>query len=82
MKIISRTKERVIRIGRKAQANQPVLKLLEEVREYVLANPDAESLVVMVGSPGSCRPFMTPVSNPLDFIGMLELMKHNLIRGE
>ena len=82
MKIISRTKERVIRIGRKAQANQPVLKLLEEVREYVLANPDAESLVVMVGSPGSCRPFLTPVSHPLDFLGLLAPMKHNLIREE
>jgi hypothetical protein len=27
-----------------------------------------------------CRPFMTPVDNPLDFIGMLELMKHDLFR--
>ena len=71
---------RLLRIGRKTPANRAALQVLEEAAAYVRAHPEVESLILMVGSPGQCRPFMTPIDNPLGFIGMLELMKHNLIR--
>ena len=54
--------------------------MLEEAAAYVRAHPEVESLILMDGSPGQCRPFMTPFDNPLGFIGMLELMKHDLYR--
>ena len=71
---------RLLHIGRKAPANRAALQVLEEAAAYVRVHPEVESLILMVGSPGQCRPFMTPIDNPLGFIGMLELMKHNLIR--
>ena len=71
---------RLLRIGRKAPANQAALQVLEEALAYVRAHPEVESLILMVGSPGQCRPFMTPIDNPLGFIGMLELMKQELFR--
>ena len=71
---------RLLRIGRKAPANRAALQVLEEAAAYVRDHPEVESLILMVGSPGQCRPFMTPVDNPLVFIGMLELMKHDLFR--
>jgi hypothetical protein len=61
-------------------ANRAALQVLEEAAAWVRAHPEVESLILMVGSPGQCRPFMTPIDNPLDFIGMLELMKHDLFR--
>lgn len=69
---------RLLRIGRKTPANRAALQVLEEAAAYVRAHPEVESLILMVGSPGQCRPFMTPIDNPLGFIGMLELMKHDL----
>ncbi|GIK54213.1 MAG: hypothetical protein BroJett014_31860 [Planctomycetota bacterium] len=71
---------KLLRIGRKAPANRAALQVLEEAAAYVRDHPELESLILMVGSPGQCRPFMTPIDNPLDFIGMLELMKHDLFR--
>jgi hypothetical protein len=71
---------RLLHIGRKAPANRAALQVLEEAAAYVRDHPEVESLILMVGSPGQCRPFMTPIDNPLGFIGMLELMKHDLIR--
>jgi hypothetical protein len=71
---------RLLRIGRKTPANRAALQVLEEAAAYVRDHPEVESLILMVGSPGQCRPFMTPVDNPLVFIGMLELMKHDLFR--
>lgn len=71
---------RLLRIGRKTPANRAALQVLEEAAAYVRAHPEVESLILMVGSSGQCRPFMTPIDNPLGFIGMLELMKHSLIR--
>lgn len=71
---------KLLRIGRKEPANRAALRVLQEVTEFVRANPDVETVVVMVGRAGFCRPFATPIDNPLDFIGMLELMKHDLFR--
>ena len=71
---------RLLRIDRKTPANRAALQVLEEAAAYVRDHPEVESLILMVGSPGQCRPFMTPVDNPLGFIGMLELMKHDLFR--
>ena len=71
---------RLLHIDRKAPANRAALQVLEEAAAYVRDHPEVESLILMVGSPGQCRPFMTPVDNPLGFIGMLELMKHDLFR--
>lgn len=71
---------RLLALGRKAPANRAALQVLEEAAAYVRAHPEVESLILMVGSPGQCRPFMTPIDNPLGFIGMLELMKHDLFR--
>lgn len=63
-----------------ATRNGAALKVLEQATEYVRQHPDVGSLVVMASRPGLCVPFSTQVSNPLDFIGMLELMKHDLFR--
>lgn len=71
---------RLLRIGRKAPANRAALQVLEEAATYVRDHPEVESLILMVGSPGQYRPFTTPIDNPLGFIGMLELMKHDLFR--
>ncbi|MBZ0145517.1 MAG: hypothetical protein K8F56_18250 [Rhodocyclaceae bacterium] len=71
---------KLIRIGRGRASNKAALEVIEEAREYVLSRPDVESVVILVGSPGQCRPFATPIDRPLDFIGMLELMKHDLFR--
>ena len=71
---------RLLHIGRKTPANRAALQVLEEAAAYVRAHPEVESLILMDGSPGQCRPFMTPFDNPLGFIGMLELMKHDLYR--
>ena len=71
---------RLLRIDPREPANRQALSVLEEALAYVRAHPDVESLILMVGSPGQCRPFMTPIDNPLGFLGMLELMKHDLFR--
>ena len=71
---------RLLRIDPKEPANRAALQVLEEAAAYVRAHPEVESLILMDGSPGQCRPFMTPFDNPLGFIGMLELMKHDLYR--
>ncbi|MBM3273181.1 hypothetical protein FJY94_08085 [Candidatus Kaiserbacteria bacterium] len=68
------------RIGRRPPANAEALKVLEEVAAWVRAHPEADRLVVLAGSPGQCRPFTTSIDNPLDFIGLLEVMKHELFR--
>lgn len=60
--------------------NGPALEVLEQAADYVRKHPDVDALVVMACSPGQCRPFSTPIDRPLDFIGMLELMKHDLFR--
>ena len=80
MKSETQGRSKIVRIGKKPESSMAVLKLLGEVRAYVAAHPEAESMVVMVGSPGHCKPFTTPIDRPLDFIGMLELMKHDLFR--
>lgn len=72
--------DKLIRVGLTKPRNQAALKVLAEVTEYVTTHADVESVVVMVGRPGQCRPFVTPIDNPLDFVGMLELMKHDLFR--
>ena len=72
--------DKLIRIGRGRASNKAALEVIEEAREYVLSRPDVESVVILVGSPGQCRPFAAPIDRPLDFIGMLELMKHDLFR--
>ena len=71
---------RLLRIDPKVPANRVALQVLEEAAAYVCAHPEVESLILMVGSPGQCRPFMTPIDNPLGFLGMLERMKHDLFR--
>lgn len=72
--------EKVLRIGRRPPANAEALKVLEEAAAWVRAHPEADSLVVLAGSPGQCRPFTTSIDRPLDFIGMLEVMKHELFK--
>ncbi len=71
---------KLLRIGRKASAHDAALQVLQEATDYVRSHPEVESVVLMLGSPGRCRPFATPIDRPLDFIGMLELMKHDLFR--
>lgn len=71
---------KLLRINCKEPVNHSALAVLQEATAYVRAHPEAESVVVMVGSPGQCIPFTTPIDRPLDFIGMLELMKHDLFR--
>ncbi len=71
---------KLVSLGRHSPANAAALQVLKEAAAWVEANPEANSLIVMVGSPGLCRPFSTPIDRPLDFIGMLELMKHDLFR--
>lgn len=68
------------RIGRRSPANAEALKVLEEAAAWVRTHPEADRLVVLAGSPGQCRPFTTTIDNPLDFIGLLEVMKHELFR--
>lgn len=72
--------DRLVRIGHRPPANAQALKVLEEAAAWVRAHPEADRIVVLAGSPGQCRPFTTPIDNPLDFIGMLEVMKHELFR--
>ncbi len=72
--------EKVLRIGRRPPANAEALKVLEEAAAWVRAHPEVGNLVVLAGSPGQCRPFTTSIDRPLDFIGMLEVMKHELFR--
>lgn len=60
--------------------NGPALEVLQQAIDYVRQHPDVDSLVVMASRPGHCIPFATPIDRPLDFIGMLELMKHDLFR--
>jgi hypothetical protein len=72
--------DRLVRIGRRPPANTEALKVLEEAAAWVRAHPEADRLVVLAGSPGQCRPFTTSIDNPLDFIGLLEVMKHELFR--
>ena len=60
--------------------NGPALGVLEQAADYVRKHPDVDALIVMVCSPGYCKPFATPVTDPLGFIGLLELMKHDLFR--
>ena len=69
-----------LRICRKVPANRAALQVLEEAGAYVRAHPEVECLILMVGSPGQCKPFITPIDNPLGFLGMLELMKRDLFR--
>jgi len=71
---------KLLRVGRKEPANRAALQVLEEAAAYVRAHPEVESLMLMAGSPGRCQPFATPIERPLDFIGMLEVMKHELFR--
>lgn len=68
------------RIGRRSPANAEALKVLEDAAAWVRTHPETDRLVVLAGSPGQCRPFTTPIDSPLDFIGMLEVMKHELFR--
>ncbi len=70
----------LLSIGSKVPANHAALKVLEEAAAYVRDHPEVGCLILMVGSPGQVRPFMTPIDNPLGFIGMHELMKHDLFR--
>lgn len=74
--------DKIAQIGPRAPRNRAALEVLREVTEFVRANPDVEAVVVMVGRTGSRRPFATPIGNPLHFIGMLELMKHEMIRDK
>lgn len=60
--------------------NGPALEALQQAIDYVRQHPDVDSLVVMASRPGHCIPFTTPIDRPLDFIGMLELMKHDIFR--
>ncbi|HNQ58398.1 MAG: hypothetical protein LC123_02535 [Burkholderiales bacterium] len=71
---------KLVHLGRRSPANAVALQVLKEATAWVEAHPEASSLIVMVGSPGQCRPFSTPIDRPLDFIGILELMKHDLFR--
>ena len=71
---------KLLHMGSKRPGNRQALAVLREAIDHVRAHPEAESVIVMVGSPGQCRPFSTPIDRPLDFIGMLELMKHDLFR--
>ena len=71
---------KLIRVGRTKISSKVALKVVEEAKEYVLSRPDVDSVVILVGSPGLCRPFMTPIDNPLGFIGMLEWTKQDLFR--
>lgn len=71
---------KLVSLGRRPPANAAALQVLKEAAAWVEAHPEVDSLIVMVGSPGLCRPFSTPIDRPLDFIGMLELMKHDLFR--
>ena len=71
---------KVIGLSRRQAANAAALEVLRQVTAWVEAHPEAASLVVLVGSPGRCQPFSTPIDRPLEFIGMLELMKHDLFR--
>ncbi|HMM73380.1 MAG TPA: hypothetical protein PKC22_14365 [Rhodocyclaceae bacterium] len=71
---------KLVSIDQRSPANAAALQVLKEATAWVEAHPEASSLIVMVGSPGQCRPFSTPIDRPLDFIGMLELMKHDLFR--
>ena len=68
------------RIGRRSPANAEALKVLEDAAAWVRTHPETDQLVVLAGSPGRCQPFATPIKRPLDFIGMLELMKYDLFR--
>lgn len=72
--------DELIRVGPGRASNKAALEVVEEAREYVLSRPEVDAVVILVGSPGLCRPFMTPIDDPLGFIGMLELMKHDLFR--
>ena len=60
--------------------NGLALEVLEQATEYVRLNPDVDALVVMACCPRHCMPFSTPIGDPLSFIGLLELMKHDLFR--
>lgn len=71
---------KLVHLGRRSPTNAAALQVLKEATAWVEAHPEASSLIVMVASPGECRPFSTPIDRPLDFIGMLELMKHDLFR--
>lgn len=60
--------------------NGPALEVLDLAAEYVRQHPEVDALVVMACRPGHCMPFATPIADPLGYIGLLELMKHDLFR--